>query len=129
MLFRSRSLEASKKPVDTDLQFFLSQDSLMISAANGPLWYRGYAEEPENGFSAQIDQILSRFGARSVVVSHTIPASRRITPRFQGRVFLIDTGMLTPYFQGRPSALEISGSQRRAIYVGEPAQPLGSDSK
>jgi hypothetical protein len=42
---------------------------------------------------------------------------------------LIDTGMLASSFQGRPSALEISGGQFKSLYVGEPAQTLQANGK
>jgi hypothetical protein len=52
-----------------------------------------------------------------IIVGHTIPASRLITPRFGNRVFLIDTGMLVAHYSGRPSALEIDGSRVTAVYL------------
>ena len=45
-------------------------------------------------------------------------ANGRIRDRFDGRVFFIDTGMLsTVYERGRASALEISGGRLRALYL------------
>jgi hypothetical protein len=43
----------------------------------------------------------------------------RIRPRFDNKVFLIDTGMLSSYYPGgRPSALEICGDARFiAVYL------------
>jgi len=45
-------------------------------------------------------------------------ASGRITPRFDGRVVVIDTGMLGGEFypQGAPSALEMRDGALSAIY-------------
>ena len=51
------------------------------------------------------------------VVGHTVTPSRRIEARFDDRVFLIDTGMLSDVYQGRASALEFSDSGATAIYV------------
>lgn len=109
---------------DNDLMTFLNLRALTIISPDGPLWYRGYAEESENNFASKLDQLLKRFKARHVVVGHTVAASKRITPRYDGRVFMIDTGMLEPYFHGRPSALDINDGHFRAIYVGESPQPL-----
>ena len=58
------------------------------------------------------------------MVGHTVPATRRITPRFGGRVWLIDTGMLTGAYGGRPSALEIRGNTLTAFYAGGETQVL-----
>jgi hypothetical protein len=42
------------------------------------------------------------------VVGHTMTSGFRVVARFSSRVFLIDTGMLSSYYQGgRASALEI----------------------
>jgi hypothetical protein len=51
------------------------------------------------------------------VTGHTPQASGRITPRFENRVFLIDTGMLAAVYKGRPSALEIKDGVITAIYT------------
>ena len=106
------------------LQTFLNLRNLNIISPEGPLWFRGYAQESESDFVPKLDQVLKRFKVRHVVVGHTIPGSKRIAPRFDGRVFMIDTGMLVSYFKGRPSALEINDGHFKAIYVGEDPQPL-----
>ena len=42
------------------------------------------------------------------VVGHTMTSGFRVMARFSSRVFLIDTGMLSSYYQGgRASALDI----------------------
>jgi hypothetical protein len=89
-----------------------------IFREDGPLWFRGYAMwEPEQG-AAEAARILKRQRVKRIVVGHTIPATMRITPRFQRTVFLIDTGMLaSAYTGGRASALEIEGDRVIARYV------------
>ncbi len=114
-------------PTMSLLQEFLSLSKWQIISANGPLWYRGYAQGEESEMAAHLDKVLRRFKIRYMIVGHTISGSKRITPRFDGRLFMIDTGMLASYFQGRPSALEIDGGSFKAIYVGEPAQPLAAN--
>ncbi|MBI3696287.1 MAG: metallophosphoesterase [Acidobacteria bacterium] len=105
------------------VQAFLNLGTLNIVLPDGPLWYRGYAQEPDTEFTPKLDQVLKKFKIRHVVVGHTVSTSRRITPRYDGRVFMIDTGMLA-YFQGRPSALEINDGHFKAFYVGEDPKPL-----
>jgi hypothetical protein len=85
---------------------------------DGPLWFRGFANWTEEEGEQKMEQLLSRFGTRHFVVGHSIPPdASRILPRFGGKVFLIDTGMLRGYAEnGRPSALEIEGSTFSAIY-------------
>jgi hypothetical protein len=92
--------------------------SLLSSSEDGPLWYRGMASEPETPFRPMLDSILRRLDVRAVVVGHTPLADARITPRFDGRVLLIDTGMLGGEFypKGAASALEMRGETVAAIY-------------
>ena len=92
----------------------IGQSSLLH--ADGPLWFRGFALWPETE-DARITALLERFGATRFVTGHT-PQMKGITPRFDGRVFLIDTGMLSSHYKGgRPSALEITDDAVRAIYT------------
>jgi hypothetical protein len=118
--------EAQEKGSEPDraLQTFLSIGQFAGFVSNGPLWYRGYAEGPESELAGGLTQVLERFQVKRMIMGHTVTASRRITPRYDGRAVFIDTGMLAPYYQGRPSALEITGGKLQARYAGEPIQPV-----
>jgi len=88
----------------------------LAASADGPLWYRGLAEEPDT-FAPEVDKIIDAQHARAIVVAHTVRTSGRIDARFSGKVFLIDTGMQQAYVStGRASALEIRGDVFTAIY-------------
>ena len=73
---------------------------------NGPLWFRGYATwRPDEG-ALRLDNLQRRYGPVRFVVGHTMTSGFRAMPRFSARVFLIDTGMLSSFYQGgRASAL------------------------
>jgi len=89
----------------------------LSAGEQGPLWYRGLAQEPEE-FAPKVDEILAKQKARAVVIGHTVTPERRITPRFHRKVIQIDTGMQPAYIEdGRASALEIQGDVFTAIYV------------
>jgi hypothetical protein len=89
----------------------------LAARPDGPLWYRGLAQEPDT-FAAQVDEILAKAHANVIVIGHTVTPSGRITPRFDGRVIQIDTGMQPAYVAGgRASALEIRKGEVTAIYV------------
>jgi hypothetical protein len=92
--------------------------SLLSTRESGPLWYRGLAAEPEDTFEPMLTSILSRMGARAIVIGHT-PSPGRITTRFGGRVVQIDSGMLNGEFYpgGVPAALELKGDAAAAIYL------------
>lgn len=99
----------------------------LAAREDGPLWYRGLALEPEEVFAPELETILSKLGARAIVVGHTVAPNGTIRARFGGRVFQIDTGMLDADFfpGGKPSALEIVGDTVTAIYT-DRREPLGT---
>jgi hypothetical protein len=92
--------------------------ALLASREDGPLWYRGLAQENEPAFASELDAILLELQASAIVVGHTVTADGRLTSRFGGRVVQLDTGMLGGAFYpaGRASALEIRNGQFTAIY-------------
>ena len=61
--------------------------------------------------------MLSGIGARAVVIGHTVTSDGRITPRFGGRVVMIDVGM-NPLYGRNLAALEITrgGEAVAALY-------------
>jgi hypothetical protein len=91
---------------------------LLSTRESGPLWYRGLAAEPEDTFAPTLASMLSRMGARAIVIGHT-PTPGRITTRFDGRVIQIDSGMLNGEFYpgGVPVALELKGDTATAVYL------------
>jgi hypothetical protein len=101
------------------LQQFLGIGSWLITHQDGPLWFRGYAEWTDDQGNIEVPKLLETFHARQFVVAHTVQKDAMIHQRFNGKVFLIDTGMLGGSFfpGGRPSALEIRGNDVTAIYL------------
>lgn len=97
------------------LQFVAKIGRSPLVEADGPLWFRGYAQwTDEEG--EKVTVLLKRLGAERFVTAHT-PQPPGILPRFANRVFLIDTGMLTSVYKGRPSALELQDGTITAIYT------------
>lgn len=82
----------------------------------GPVWFRGYASWPEAETTAQVHDFLDGLKVARIVIGHTQAADRRMRTRYDGRVVMIDTGMLTSYYMGEPTALEIAGGRLKAIY-------------
>ncbi len=88
----------------------------LAARADGPLWYRGLAQEPDT-FAPQVEEILSKQQARAIVIGHTVVPNGRIVARFDRKVIQIDTGMQPAYVpDGRASALEIRNGVFTAIY-------------
>ena len=109
--------ETVRRELSVDLQKTRDTPTESLTAReDGPLWYRGLAQEPET-FEPQVTAILEAQKAKAMVIAHTVPKTGRITPRFGNRVFMIDTGMQPAYVpNGRASALEIRGGVFTAIY-------------
>jgi 3',5'-cyclic AMP phosphodiesterase CpdA len=119
-----------------ELERLARADDWLLVAPEGPLWYRGAArpdpEEapvevaPEGAGSGAGDGVeadglgerLAAVGAARMVNGHTPQASGRIQVLSDGRVILIDTGMLSSHYQGgRPSALVIEDGAFKALYL------------
>ncbi len=94
---------------------FLALETWLITNPAGPLWYRGYAQEPEETFKPILERIKTNLGVAQLVVGHT-PSLAGITSRFSSNVFLIDTGMLRSYYKGRCAALIIEDGKFSPFY-------------
>jgi hypothetical protein len=111
--------ERVRAELTTDFDKMLAaQERSLIAGPDGPLWYRGLADLDGSASAAQIDSVLAKLNARAMIGGHTVVAGGRIQVRFGGKVFQIDTGMLSSeYAGGRASALEIRDGTFTAIYV------------
>ncbi|XXF75137.1 metallophosphoesterase [Myxococcaceae bacterium GXIMD 01537] len=85
------------------------------TGSNGPLWFRGYAQDPEDLWAQGLTEVLQRFEARRMVMGHTTQKDGRILVRFAGRTVFIDTGLSTGYGH-HIAALEIRGNRLTALY-------------
>ena len=89
------------------LKDFLGLGGWLSVHPDGPLWFRGYAQWTDTEGAPQIERLVEAFGVSRFVVGHT-PQAGRIVDRFGGKVYLIDTGMLSSYYPGgRATALNI----------------------
>ncbi len=105
-------------PPEPSLAALFEADSWLLRSAEGPLWFRGLAKWDEDEQGGEMVELLAGVGATYVVGGHTPQRPRRIQTRFEGRVFLIDTGMLSSHYEdGQPSALVIEGDSFTAIYL------------
>ncbi|KAF9036144.1 Metallo-dependent phosphatase-like protein [Panaeolus papilionaceus] len=86
-----------------------------LYAANGPLWYRGWASQPEEIICAQVDDVLTRTGTRRMIMGHT-PDFEKIVSRCGGKIIIIDTGISRAY-----------GGVLSALSIQYTLEPLGDD--
>jgi len=115
----------SGRPVDDrvssgyvdQLRSVLDVGTSPLLASEGPMWFRGLSRNPPEETDAEVTALLQRLDVTRLVIAHTPQLPGRITTHFDGRVFVIDTGMLSTYFKGgKASALEIAGGKVTAIY-------------
>lgn len=99
-----------------------------LLSEHGPLWFRGFSTWTPEAGGPMVDRLQKQFGPVRFVVGHTQPEDLKITARFGGRVFLLDTQLSSAYEQSRPALLEIVDGQYvavtdegREVLVGGPA--------
>jgi len=95
-----------------------------VMADDGPLWYRGLAQDDGPETAALVDKILAAQGAKRIVIAHT-PTAGAVMPRFDGKVILIDTGMATVYGSHR-ACLLVEGDGVFAIHRGQKLELPGN---
>lgn len=88
-----------------------------VTAEDGPLWYRGLAQDEGAAIAAHVDQVLATHGVKRIVIGHT-PTGGAIIPRFGGKVIVIDAGMNAVYGSNR-AVLLLEGGNAYAIHRGE----------
>ncbi len=64
----------------------------LLAGDDGPLWYRGYSDSLYF-HEDSLNTILSFYNVNTIIVGHTIMP--QITSRFNGKLFLIDCGLIT----------------------------------
>jgi hypothetical protein len=95
----------------------------------GPLWYRGLAQDDEKSLEVPLEQLLNQHAAKRIVIGHT-PTEGAIIPRFSGRVIMVDVG-LSAFYGSHLACLVIEGDNVYALHRGrkleipsEPGLPL-----
>ncbi|NIO47953.1 MAG: hypothetical protein GTN73_00725 [Candidatus Aminicenantes bacterium] len=85
----------------------------IVYAQDGPYWYREFATKNQDDFKENVDRILNNLEAEYMVIAHTpkVIQTKEDMQLFQGRIWIIDTGISEPYrkyMRGRLSALIIN---------------------
>lgn len=101
---------------------------------DGPVWYRGYAQEDEATVCESLRRALRSVGAWRMVSGHTItPSHRAILPRCGGAFHMIDVGMSKAYYGSlaawsceASSAEEAGGGEWGRVVAHYPRQGEGA---
>lgn len=90
-----------------------------LSASDSPVWYRGTARCNPVIEVDTTTRILDAIGADRVVIGHTPTRGGRARSRMDGRIILLDTGMLAAVYGGVPAALVIAADETHVRYAGD----------
>jgi hypothetical protein len=93
-----------------------------VFALDSPMWYRGQALCYPLTEADNLEAALASLGVARVVAGHTPSENGRVRSRFDGRVILLDTGMLKPAYHGTASALVFENGQWSVAYPDRPGQ-------
>jgi hypothetical protein len=107
--FAAATIKQINEEIRAALRDFSKLEGGMALVEEGPLWYRGLAEEldPES----HVDQLLAHHKVSRIVLGHT-PQSGGIGARYGGKVLLIDTGVA---YGGSPEYLVIQNGKAQAV--------------
>ena len=86
------------------------------SETQGPLWYRGLAEEEQSPPQIHLQGVLRFHGVRRIVIGHTVTRTA-ILPRFGSRVVNIDLG-LSRFFGRPPACLVLETASQHVLHRG-----------
>jgi hypothetical protein len=114
--YTDTTIEEMNKRIRAELRDFKLLNGGLVTAEDGPLWYRGLATDSEDDLSPFVDQILKSFGVARIVIGHT-PTAGAVMPRFGGRVALIDVGLSKAYNQS-PACLILEEGKAFALHRG-----------
>lgn len=112
------SIDKINGEVRRELNDLTSLHGGIVTDEDGPLWYAGLAKGDEAALQQGVERLLKHFDVDRIVIGHSY-ADAAITPRFGGRVVMIDIGISRAYDNvGKVGCLEIDGGKAFALHRG-----------
>jgi hypothetical protein len=102
-------------------EFRALQDAEVFTT-RGPTWYRGQALCNAFNEADNLEAALRKLGVVRVVVGHTVQPGGRAAARFDGRVVLLDAGMLRSVYRGSPAAYVFEQGRWSVAYADRPGE-------
>lgn len=109
--------ETRPAELEAAVQSLVRLNAADVHEQDSPLWYRGNVGCSPLLETARLDAALRKIDAARVVIGHTPTPGREVLERLNGRVYEIDTGMLSAYYGGSGHALVFENE--RVSVVGE----------
>lgn len=114
--------------VHEELKDFSKLQTGLVVDSEGPLWYRGLAQENEATLQDHVQRVLDAFGVKRIVIGHT-PQPGVVVPRFGGKVVLIDIGLSEAY-GGNLACLILEQGKAYPFHRGQKLElPASSDNQ
>jgi len=118
---------ASQTAHEATIASLAGTENSLAFAMDGPLWYRGQALCHPAYENDVLTAALEQQAAARVVMGHTVTPTREVTSRFEGRVLLTDTGMLTAVYRGRAALTYLDGDSVSVAYADSDARSAPAD--
>jgi hypothetical protein len=113
------SIDRINDEVRRELADFTLLHGGIVVDPEGPLWDAGLAKGDEQQLEPLVDTLLKHFDVDRIVVGHTY-AKAAITPRFGGKVILVDVGIPRVYDNlSKVACLEIDKGEPYALHRGQ----------
>jgi TPR repeat protein len=113
------SMERINNEVRAELADFTRLHGGIVTDEQGPLWYAGLAKGDERQLEPLVNALLKHFDVDRIVIGHTY-ARGAVTPRFDGKVVLVDVGIPRVYDNiAKIGCLEIDKGQPFALHRGQ----------
>lgn len=121
------SIDKINQEVREELADFTRLHGGIVTDTEGPLWYSGLAKGDEKQ-EPLVDQLLKHFDVDRIVIGHTY-AQGAVTPRFGGKVIMIDVGIPRIYDNvSKIACLEIDNGKAYALHRGQKLDLPADDS-
>jgi len=120
--FQERPQSLAGTPAEVQSAALQALQNAEVFTTRGPAWFRGQALCNTYVETENLQAALTTLAAARVVVGHTVSPTRRVATRFDGRVILLDSGMLKATYGGAPAALVYENGAWRTAYADRPGE-------
>jgi hypothetical protein len=111
------SIRKFNEDVSKELKDFSKLEGGVVMDQEGPLWYRGLAQDDEKTLAQHVDAVLENLAAKYIVIAHTPVRQGTVMPRFEGKVLMIDVG-LSQVYGAHNACLLVQNGKPQTLYRG-----------
>ncbi|MGI9289409.1 MAG: hypothetical protein ACR2P1_28830, partial [Pseudomonadales bacterium] len=101
----------------------------LVNQNENPFWYRGSVYCRDILELPILDTYLNRLGVSRLIVGHTPSPDKRVHVIRDGRVVMVDTGMLVSHYKGRPAALVLEQGKKMQVQYLNPSERIAPEIK